>query len=170
MLNDANSDAINNGRGLFLRDLQDTIEDIIAPYFNKTCKYSKAHRAHLETCGLLTISGYYFRELARLGFWPSSKLLLQTSPAHIAAELPKFEPYDLKDPEDRGYHQRNVDCMEPISVINCKELLTKAAGRAFDNQEGLCLSCLNVGKVTKEEGNCRAAEESKCTTLKESNR
>ncbi|KAK4690999.1 hypothetical protein P7C71_g5912, partial [Lecanoromycetidae sp. Uapishka_2] len=89
MLPDRLVDAINAARGSVLRQLQDTIEGIIAPYLEMPCPLSIYHRQKQEKCGILTLGGHYFQELARLGFWPSSKLLYQSSPAHIAEELPK---------------------------------------------------------------------------------
>lgn len=135
----------------------------MAPYFESSYPNSDAHRAHQGMYGLLTISGHYFRELARLKVWPSSRLLHSTSPALIAERLAKFELYDVTDPENRKFHQKHFDCMIRCEYIDCKKLLNEAAAKVFNDQEGLCLSCINAGKVTMEDGNCRAAEESKCT-------
>jgi hypothetical protein len=150
-------------------DLQTSIEDIIAPYVSAKCLSRNNHRVGLQMCGLLTIIGYIFQELSRLDLWPLSKTLRKSNIPYIMKQVSNFETYKPNDSEDVEYHNQHSQCMRHVEVVNFRSVFKKAAYRAQTDQKGLCLSCVNKGKITKEDGNCRAYEEWTCETLAERN-
>ncbi|KAK3178658.1 hypothetical protein OEA41_000795 [Lepraria neglecta] len=165
-------DSINAERTKTLLRLQTTIEDMLPPFINDKCP-------EMSSCRLLTVAGYYLSELIRLGLWPLSRIVEQTSINTIASQIEHFENFDETSHEDEedGWGGRTSSggkknrrgkkfevWQESCSVpeIDCKKLLQDAASVASKALQGLCLNCIKEGKVTTEEGNCQARSQWDC--------
>ena len=109
-------------------------------------------------CGVLMLTGHYFQELSRLSLWPMSDLELPEagSFSQLKQKISQFEPYDMKILRT----SKNA-CF--IRIIDIKEALHMATEEIYHNRKGLCLRCVNEGRVMVSEGNCKAEFLDTCT-------
>ena len=133
--------------------LQRAIEGIISPYTDHLCiPYRPVHR---EMCGVLIVTGQYFQELSRLGLWPISTLERPDagSFSQLKERIAEFEICSVR--------ASNNTCLIPH--VDIKGALEMAAEKIFRNQKGLCLRCVNEGKIMVSDGNCRAESHDSCS-------
>lgn len=87
-------------------------------------------------------AGYFFQELYRLNLWRISTRLNTINLDYIQAAITGFR------------QQENT---------SFKDKIVSAISRAVDAQKGLCLSCVQKGKVSLHQGNCHARLRYLCT-------
>ncbi len=163
----ASSDSIIAEREDALLELQMTIEDIITPQTKAVCPRQQQHDSSNTVCEYIVRTGHYLKQLSLLGLWPISKVMPHMSVSTISSRLLHFKNHAVDDMEctfTGGMKIRQGDFM--ITTTDCrsvktdlKSLLQNAANAASIQQQGLCIKCIRGGKVTKKDGNCRAATE-----------
>ena len=71
----------------------------------------------------------------------------------LKERISEFEIYRIRN--------SNSSCLLP--QIDIKGALQTAAEQIFRNQKGLCLRCINEGKIMVSDGNCGAASYDSCS-------
>lgn len=61
------------------------------------------------------------------------------------------------------YRIRNSNNSCGLPPIDFKRALQMAADEIFLNQKGLCLRCVNEGKIMVSDGNCKAESHDSCS-------
>ena len=75
--------------------------------------------------------------------------------SQLKAKISQFEPCDISI-----LRTWKNTCFIPL--IDIKRALHMAAEEISRNQKGLCLRCVNEGKVMVSNGNCRAETHDSC--------
>ena len=148
-------DCINDYREAALIELHKTFQDIMAPLLEHECKGADYHNRDIKyACDHLTKIGYYFAQLSKSGLWPITQKLRTTSFITTSAALSKF----------KGDWDENVKfnpcCSSPKIVTS--RLYKEATKAATEKLKGLCLSCVEHGRFTKENPNCRNSRRQAC--------
>lgn len=80
--------------------------------------------------------------LKHVGLWPASNLLQIASLEEVSARISQLGPC----PSSSGQ----------CACVRIRASLEQAADDAKKQQQGLCLNCVGMGKVTRDGGNCLA--------------
>ena len=103
------------------------------------------------------MTGHYLQELSRLGLWSNLDLEVPDSGSfsQLKKKISELEPCDMSTLSTREKGRS-------IAYIDVKGALHMAAEEIFRNQKGLCLRCVNEGRVMVNDGNCRAKSHDHC--------
>lgn len=161
------TNSINAERSNAIYELWAAIEDVITPQLEVVCPKQQRHDSHFSPCEYLLKSGHYLKELSSLDLWPISKIIHQTDLAAVSSQLLRFKNHLLDEwgPTNangelfkgRTWVSASTYCQSPKKDL--KSMLQKAADATSTKQRGLCLKCVKEGKVTRDDGNCRAETE-----------
>lgn len=132
---------------------QRAVEQIISPYTRHLCMpYSADLR---QMCGGVVVIGQYFQELENQCLWP---LKLVQSP-----RAGSF--YEMKEriSEFQIYPIRNTNNSCGLPNIDFEKSLQIAYDEILRNQKGLCLRCVDEGRIMVSDGNCGAESYDSCS-------
>lgn len=101
----------------------------------------------------------YFQELFRLGLWPITGSMRESAINSILAKFKQFP--SLRGDFNIVPGDSSCDC----TLINFKQALRDAAARVESTAKGLCLTCVQNGKLSARDGNCQAMSRSICSAL-----
>lgn len=146
-----------------LLQMQTTIEDIISPQLKAVCPKQQQHDVNHTPYEYLLRTDHYLKQLSGLGLWPISRMFHQTNLSDISSQLLEFRNYAVDD-VNRNTVFRSSSCHHFVTdcqsmQTDFRNILQTAANAVSTQQQGLCLKCIKSGKITKEDGNCRAATE-----------
>lgn len=119
-----------------IADLQQTLETMISPL--------------LADGGDPFTVTHHLQQIQAIDLWPGSKAFSATT---IKVVLDKLRHYQACDRVHCG-------CSKASLMARVKSLV----GRVRVKQQGLCLSCHKIGKVSREKGNCMASQATFCGT------
>ena len=119
------------------------------------CPNTKKHEKSETICFWLAKSGFFIKELDRIGLWPIPYTNTRKSIQEISSCLRGFENYSVHDPFEHDHYCDTAD-------INLKDLLIQAIETTSKRSRGLCLNCVKNGKIMIAEGNCRATSLELC--------
>ena len=92
--------------------------------------------------------GLFYMEIEKAGLWPPSKMLQRSTSQDYLKRLRRFRWYrDRENCDTQGI---------PLDFEDTADFLES-------DLKGLCLKCVQGGKVAKEEGNCLQPIRSLCT-------
>ncbi|MCJ1464411.1 hypothetical protein MMC07_003024 [Pseudocyphellaria aurata] len=179
-------DSLNHDREEMILSLHQTVENLIQPYLNVDtpviCKSLKdvhpiikggAAFVHPEPKSQFGfVHPYpgpnvclrpkrvlnYFRELLRVGLWPITGSMRETT---VKSTLAKFRQYENK--------QADIEMLGGFAACDCirtdfSRELQSAATAMEKTFKGLCLRCVQNGKFSVRDGNCQARRREHCST------
>ena len=132
------------------------IETIVTSHLQRKCSSGEQHRKSTEEkCDHISKTGHCFQELHRLEVWPISSAMSNKTINDITMRVALFE----------NCHTRNQICGYyscDQARLDFKKLLHEAVVKAKNAIKGLCLNCVTKGKITAQDGNCRASLLERC--------
>lgn len=146
------SDSINTERDHTLHDLEQQIELIIASLVKYDCPEDHRGDTNPRVWYQLSEISHYFKELSSLGLWPMSARLDRIALVRIPSDLYRFSNYAS---ESDTYGFQDTLCNAKSQPKNVKRLLFESVTKLLEHQQGLCITCVKEGRVTRAEGNCR---------------
>ena len=143
---------MTNNREAALIEIEQTLQDVMTPPLEHDCSAANDYNRDINHrfCDRLMKIGYYFAQLSKLGLWPITQQLHETSFVNIRALLTKIKGYSDRDVSRSSYDQY---CSSPS--LDVRQLTERIAPNSARNLEGLCLNCVKHGKYTREDANCR---------------
>lgn len=101
---------------------------------------------------------HYFQELLRIGLWPITGSMRETTISSILTKLQQYQnlPGDFNV---FGGNGSSCGCI----LTNFKLALHEAATKVELATRGLCLTCAQNGRISTQDGNCHALYRSLCS-------
>jgi hypothetical protein len=103
-------------------------------------------------------SGHFVQELYRLSLWPMPDLNGTKSLQDICSRVHDFRNCPKPRPWCNGYSW-------DVANIDCKELLVKASNEILTRSVGLCLNCVQKGRIMRQDGNCQEQSLELCKNI-----
>ena len=133
-----------------LRAMNSKIEFTMTTLLEYKCSLETNHDTSGSACEFLARAGYCLKELHRRDLWPSTIATKKFSVLAFAKMLSSITNYN------RPFNCSKCICYDSSPPLDVARTFHDAGSDMITGLERLCLGCTKQGKVTVQEGNCKA--------------